>query len=1524
MFVLQSPVVAITYGESGQRMIQQSTHKVVLLHDGTPGLHQQLAHLTKNTIIQFHSNTEMIRIVDEEQLQETLETQGEIFIYCFKSNLEGLYINGKLLTWEDFAQQLLLQPLKHHLIAIGNSKQLELIVKNQKKIHCEGSEVIDVHLAYLYLIWTTAEIFEASQFDLERKASEDLKFLALNVYLDDTSDLYSRAIFPQDTLGAYNFTEQYDYDEEEFIPEIYPTGNTLDQLANLNKVIDTFNKSAPLLTIRPASIVPPPDETFSLGKLPGEVSISGPSGVIIQAIWQPFLTYLLDYYGLTNDTFIVQISGSYLSDFGRDIWERVSETKTGIKEIISRFIGKPIDTIQEGLIELQQIGKEGIFHQALQGIANEISRPINEKLEELNEIIEVIGTWEGTIEWSVKQSIQVDGKLKDYDAFKNTFHFTLGYFARGILDIKHLVNFLNHTLITNWQPATDFAVFTKFYQSEALTIQPIFKIGFLVEAMKTRAASIMKLIEEHVGVYFEFGGGGWAEFAVTRLREGSNEPPSCLLTGWGFKAQLGIRVELSLLDLISMGSRRALRPLERAMELSDIKLIVYVRFTIEGTFRLPGGGKTPESTISLKIAIGGYIKLFFGVVIKVFDKKIKQGVTVSLGLELTLTWYMDIAKSQLRFNFNIEFYIKVNINLAWLDWKFKASYYPLGKDGIWINPAPGTPEWDNNAQGPDSDGDGLSDLFEDLFTGLDKNDADTDDDGLNDGYEFDFSYTDALDPDTDDDGLMDGAEILIHQTDPLAVDTDYDHLSDYEEVEIYLTNPNDLDSDDDGLSDSFEVHYAYSLDNCTPTVTQVIIGGVGYNDRTDPWNPDTDGDGLLDGQEGIGGTNYTDPAYFTGGGPIFNYGVTHPLDADTDDDSFLQYANGSIHPSNTYLMDMTDKAEVTPRWFTVYVQTDTVPELIPKLLVTNPCSPDTDNDTLFDAYEIVILQTDPTNNDTDGDGLIDGLEGTNPNCTHTNPLNRDTDGDGLGDLLDVKLLTDPLDPDTDDDLVSDGDEYYIYHTMPWVNDTDNDGLSDGEELYFFYSNPLAPDSDLDGLIDGFEVYVSGTDPMNPDSDFDGITDRLELEQYYTDPVDSDTDDDGLIDGDELYLHESDPLDWDSDDDSILIPDRYGNPSFLWGDGQEVSYGTSPVTMDTDGDGVTDAEELLLGIGSLMLEPLALNPLSNDTDNDGVIDGYEIVIEEVILIHYPYTGLRVIFPLGTNPVLNDTDSDGLSDGVEVIEWGSNPLSNDSDGDTLSDFDEVYYHHTHPANNDTDGDDLADNLELTDHTPGGSYQPIYSTNANKSDTDGDGLPDGLEILLAPEWIPAAHYGINMDPLDGDTNNDGVLDGYQLDSDGDLLTDGDEFYTSQTNTNPGGGYQNPDSDFDGLIDGDEIIRTGTDPTSWDTDGDGYSDYLELFFGTNANANTSALEVWLSVQTRVNSLIATVGGLAVFSSFCAGVFFTRWGVPGIKRYRERRAFRRANIKPGEAGKMRKIYRKIRHRKKPLTDEASSGEEGK
>ncbi len=188
----------------------------------------------------------------------------------------------------------------------------------------------------------------------------------------------------------------------------------------------------------------------------------------------------------------------------------------------------------------------------------------------------------------------------------------------------------------------------------------------------------------------------------------------------------------------------------------------------------------------------------------------------------------------------------------------------------------------------------------------------------------------------------------------------------------------------------------------------------------------------------------------------------------------------------------------------------------------------------------------------------------------------DSDGDGLLDSV-----------ETSGWLTQRGT---TYRTDPTKMDTDGDGLSDGEEAGALTASDPAP------------VYAGVSDPTNPDSDDDGLTDRAELHgwttrlgaTYRTDVRRADTDGDGLFDGDEAgapsgdeatirYVGWSDPLRPDSYDDGLS-------------DADEMDFALDAFARDTDGDELTDAQEV---------NEFETDPTNPDTDGDGLTDAYEV-------------------------------------------------------------------------------------------------------------------------------------------------------------------------------------------------------------------------------------------------------------------------------------------------------------------------------
>jgi outer membrane protein OmpA-like peptidoglycan-associated protein len=105
----------------------------------------------------------------------------------------------------------------------------------------------------------------------------------------------------------------------------------------------------------------------------------------------------------------------------------------------------------------------------------------------------------------------------------------------------------------------------------------------------------------------------------------------------------------------------------------------------------------------------------------------------------------------------------------------------------------------------------------------------------------------------------------------------------------------------------------------------------------------------------------------------------------------------------------------------------------------------------------------------------------------------DSDGDGLTDAEERQIGTDPYDPDTDKDRLSDGQEVKVYKTDPLNPDTDWDYLKDGDEVLTHKTDPLLRDTDNGGVCDGHEVLEDGTNPLIGKDDLYLITLNIEFD-----------------------------------------------------------------------------------------------------------------------------------------------------------------------------------------------------------------------------------------------------------------------------------------------------------------------------------------------------------------------------------------------------------------------------------------------
>lgn len=182
--------------------------------------------------------------------------------------------------------------------------------------------------------------------------------------------------------------------------------------------------------------------------------------------------------------------------------------------------------------------------------------------------------------------------------------------------------------------------------------------------------------------------------------------------------------------------------------------------------------------------------------------------------------------------------------------------------------------------------------------------------------------------------------------------------------------------------------------------------------------------------------------------------------------------------------------------------------------------------------------------------------------------------------------------------------------------------------------------------------------------------------------------------------------------------------------------SDPTKKDTDGDGLTDFDELL-GRAVAGLNPL--DPSNPDTDGDGLSDCQEWPVQTSG--GCPLLGGRFTeydyFAYQTDPSRADSDLKGPSRyNNNVINDGEGYRDATENGDLL------------PTYASIKGDGLSDYEEIFGYDVvlgNGEVRKGLTSDPNDVDSDGDGLEDGEEALL-----------FGSDPTIQDTDGDGCVDG------------------------------------------------------------------------------------------------------------------------------------------------------------------------
>jgi PKD repeat protein len=589
---------------------------------------------------------------------------------------------------------------------------------------------------------------------------------------------------------------------------------------------------------------------------------------------------------------------------------------------------------------------------------------------------------------------------------------------------------------------------------------------------------------------------------------------------------------------------------------------------------------------------------------------------------------------------------------------------------------------------------------------------------------------------TDDNGASDASVQTIAVTNlaPGAVDIQAEGAADEDEVLFFRGYGEDTPSDEPGLAFAWDFGDGVAATGRNPTHAFTSPGRYEVTLRV------TDNDGTAtEAKRGIDVANILPQAF--GGFPRSYYGARPEVDFDG-----IGLDTRSDRSSLTYRWDFDDGStaeapSVSHIFPTLTVQTYSVSLTvtdehgaadIARLPITTYV--DSDGDRLYDGDEIAG-RTDPRDADTDGDGLLDRDELVPPGVQATDPRQADTDLDGCSDWEEVYA----------------GQDGYV--TWPDDSDSDDDGLTDCQELYTQVFRTT--ERRLIGPILDFPFPISsGTVVALEDvksTDFGGVA-RAEARIGVTHPSDI-----GRLNltlqhgatqvnlrrfqGGDLYLFESFDLlslgftvadfavasTW-----SLVAGDRVPGGGYVEYFEIHVTTRTSPRSPDSDGDGLSDFEEVQRAEDGWLTDPWV-----PDTDRDGLSDGAE---SEGFRPRSGWPEVR------TDPTSPDTDRDGFRDDVD-----NDPLHN------LMAMIEITYVDIWGENGDgepepflgitfDDGDGDATTIYTKHYGDGYDGWDLYE--------DMDRIRDGLRYTFeVPDDDTSVQFTVRL--FDDDTGDDDKID-------------------------------------------------------------------------------------------------------------------------------------------------------------------------
>ncbi len=292
------------------------------------------------------------------------------------------------------------------------------------------------------------------------------------------------------------------------------------------------------------------------------------------------------------------------------------------------------------------------------------------------------------------------------------------------------------------------------------------------------------------------------------------------------------------------------------------------------------------------------------------------------------------------------------------------------------------------------------------------------------------------------------------------------------------------------------------------------------------------------------------------------------------------------------------------------------------------------------------------------------------------------------------------------------------------------------------------------------------------------------------------------------------------------------------DVDELLVGTSAATCDTDGDNISDGDEVyyLLLFAPDVDGDGTVDALDTDSDNDGISDFDESGCENTCSVPANSDGDDQ-----ANYRDSDSDDDGTPDSVEAGDDDPTTPPRDSDHDGTPDF----------IDSDSDNDGTPDDVEGTDDVDGDGipgFIDFVDNDGPAGDYDGDGFANGdltsLDDNCRGGVVSAcADNCANVaNPDQADADNDGIgaacdADDTEVDTVADV--DGDSAADGADNCPLVANPDQVDSDADGVGDACDTPVPDTDE-DLDTDG-ALAGFLAG--GGPANCASTAIDLWLFV---------------------------------------------------------------------------------